>query len=73
MILAQGRTTILVLYQQGSHWSRVAWQDEYIDVMHCRRRKAIIQRQKDLDPRILDYLQASGFYGVSCIKFIQLD
>lgn len=40
--------------------------------MHCRR-AGTVAHPRDIDERIVPYLQQAGFYGVARVGFIQLD
>ena len=42
-------------------------------ILHCRRREAVLSRGNQPHPHIVSYLQRAGFYGLYCLRFIQLN
>jgi hypothetical protein len=42
-------------------------------ILHCRRREAVLSHSNRPHPRIVSYLQRAEFYGLYCLRFIQLD
>jgi hypothetical protein len=42
-------------------------------ILHCCRHEAVLSRGNRPHPRIVSYLQRAGFYGLYCLRFIQLN
>uniref|UniRef100_A0A2N9F283 Aminotransferase-like plant mobile domain-containing protein n=1 Tax=Fagus sylvatica TaxID=28930 RepID=A0A2N9F283_FAGSY len=67
-----------VLTLQAKHRSTDIWNNDMGGdiqklILHCRRREAVLSRSNRPHPRIVSYLQRAGFYGLYCLRFIQLD
>lgn len=62
-----------VLTSQDTHRSTDVWRGEVSRVLTCQCQTAPLNRMGRPHPRIIPYLQQSGFYGMSCIEYIQLD
>uniref|UniRef100_A0A2N9GI22 Aminotransferase-like plant mobile domain-containing protein n=1 Tax=Fagus sylvatica TaxID=28930 RepID=A0A2N9GI22_FAGSY len=64
-----------VLTLQAGHRSTNIWNNTLgpDPILHCRRREAVLSRGNRPHPRIVAYLQRAGFYGLYCLRFIQLD
>ena len=68
MALNSGSIDSNVIYDQSFHRSSIVW-----DKLGCIRKEAVVQRNIPLYHNILSLLQASRFYGVARLGFIQLD
>ena len=62
-----------VLYDQYCHRSSIVWDDRTVGELVCIRRDVVVQRNIPLHRNILPLLQASEFYRVARLGFIQLD
>ena len=69
MTLNPGSIDSNVLYDQSS----IGWDDRTVGELGCISREVVVQRNIPLHRNILPLLQASGFYGVARLCFIQLD
>ncbi|XP_065880821.1 serine/threonine-protein phosphatase 7 long form homolog [Euphorbia lathyris] len=64
-------TSVLTL--QRVHRSEAVWHDKVEkSVLHCRRAGSVAHT-REIDSRIVPYLEQAGFYGVARLGFIQLD